>query len=297
MDEQKISVVLPAFREEKVIGTVIQGVRAIMGSGCEIIVVDDGSPDNTGKAAEEAGARVVRHAYNMGNGAAVKSGIRAATGDIIVMMDADGQHKPEDIPRLIEQVGTYDMVIGARTGESETSVHRDVANAIYNRFATYLTKKEILDLTSGFRAIRADIAKRFVYLLPNTFSYPTTLTLSLIRSGHSVEFIPIVAKKREGKSKIKLLKDGIRFFLIMLKIATLYSPFRVFLPVSVAFFATGIGYYAYTLITTHRFTNMSALLIGNSIIIFMMALIAEQIAQLRLDKTEDQVQLNIEHKD
>ena len=269
------------------IGAVIQGVRSVMGSGCEIIVVDDGSPDNTGKAAEEAGARVVRHAYNMGNGAAVKSGIRAATGDIIVMMDSDGQHKPEDIPRLIEQIGTYDMVIGARTGESETSVHRDVANAIYNRFATYLTKKEILDLTSGFRAIKADIAKRFVYLLPNTFSYPTTLTLSLIRSGHSVTFIPIVAKKREGKSKVKLLKDGVRFFLIMLKIATLYSPFRVFLPVSVSFFGLGIGYYIYTFITEHRFTNMSALLISNGIIIFMMALIAEQIAQLRLDRTEE----------
>jgi len=287
MNEQKISVVLPAFREERVICAVIQGVRSVMGSGCEIIVVDDGSPDNTGKAAEEAGARVLRHPYNMGNGAAVKSGIRAATGDVIVMMDSDGQHKPEDIPRLLEQVGIFDMVIGARTKASETSVHRDVANAIYNRFAAYLTKKEILDLTSGFRAIKADIAKRFVYLLPNTFSYPTTLTLSLIRSGHSVTFIPIVAKKREGKSKIKLLKDGVRFFLIMLKIATLYSPFRVFLPVSVSFFGLGIGYYVYTFITEHRFTNMSALLISNGIIIFMMALIAEQIAQLRLDRTEE----------
>ena len=291
MNEQKISVVLPAFREERVIGAVIQGVRSVMGSGCEIIVVDDGSPDNTGKAAEEAGARVLRHPYNMGNGAAVKSGIRAATGDVIVMMDSDGQHKPEDIPRLLEQVGIFDMVIGARTKASETSVHRDVANAIYNRFAAYLTKKEILDLTSGFRAIKADIAKRFVYLLPNTFSYPTTLTLSLIRSGHSVTFIPIVAKKREGKSKIKLLKDGVRFFLIMLKIATLYSPFRVFLPVSVSFFGLGIGYYVYTFITEHRFTNMSALLISNGVLIFMMALIAEQIAQLRLDRTEER-----EHK-
>ena len=294
MREQKISVVLPAFREEKVIGSVIQAVRSVVGSGCEIIVVDDGSPDGTGKEAEKAGARVVRHPYNMGNGAAVKSGIRAATGDVIVLMDSDGQHKPEDIPRFIEQVDVYDMVIGARTKASETSVHRDVANAIYNRFATYLTKKEILDLTSGFRAIKADIAKRFVYLLPNTFSYPTTLTLSLIRSGHSVTFIPIVAKKREGKSKIKLLKDGVRFFLIMLKIATLYSPFRVFLPVSASFFTVGIGYYVYTFIAEHRFTNMSALLIGNGVIIFMMALIAEQIAQMRLDRTEETTLMRVE---
>src|SRR3989337_2748817 len=287
MGEKMISVVIPAYKEAKVIGTVIKGVHSILKDRCEVIVVDDGSPDETGKAAQEAGARVVRHPYNMGNGAAVKSGLRAAEGDIIVMMDADGQHKPEDIPRLLEQVGVYDMVIGARTKASETSVHRDIANAIYNRFAAYLTKKEILDLTSGFRAIKTDIAKRFVYLLPNTFSYPTTLTLSLIRSGHSVTFIPIVARKREGKSKIKLLKDGVRFFLIMLKIATLYSPFRVFLPVSVSFFGLGIGYYVYTFITEHRFTNMSALLISNGIIIFMMALIAEQIAQLRLDRTEE----------
>ena len=287
MNGKKISVVIPAYKEERVIGTLISDVRKVMGEQCEIIVVDDGSPDSTGKAAREAGAKVVRHPSNIGNGAAVKSGIRAATGEIIVMMDGDGQHRAEDIPRLVEQVSTYDMVIGARTKASETSVHRDVANAVYNTFATYLTRKEILDLTSGFRAIRADIAKRFVYLLPNTFSYPTTLTLSLIRSGHSVTFVPIVAKKREGKSKIKLLKDGTRFFMIMLKIATLFAPSRVFLPVSALFFATGISYYAYTFITEHRFTNMSALLISNGVLIFMMALIAEQIAQLRLDRTEE----------
>ena len=291
MNKPEISIVIPAMNEERVIGIVIKGVKSLLGDKCEIIVVDDGSKDSTGKVAKEAGAIVVTHPYNIGNGAAIKSGIRSARGDVIVMMDSDGQHKPKDIPRLIEKIGAYDMVIGARTGESETSLHRDVANTIYNKFATYLTKKDILDLTSGFRAIRADIAKRFVYLLPNTFSYPTTLTLSLIRSGHSVEFIPIVARKREGKSKIKLLKDGMRFFLIMLKIATLFSPFRVFLPVSAGFITSGIGYYVYTFITTHRFTNMSALLISNGIIIFMMALIAEQIAQLRLDKTEDR-----EHK-
>ncbi len=284
---QTISVVIPAMNEEKGIGEVIKGVRNALGGNCEIIVVNDGSKDNTEKVAREAGATVVSHPYNLGNGAAVKSGLRAANGEIILLMDADGQHKPEDIPRLLEQLGPFDMVIGARTKQSETSVHRDIANSIYNRFATYLTKKDILDLTSGFRAIKGNIAKRFIYLLPNTFSYPSTLTLSLIRSGHSVTFVPIVARKRVGKSKIKLLKDGMRFFMIMLKIATLFSPSRVFLPVSAAFFASGIGYYIYTFITAHRFTNMSALLISNGIIIFMMTLIAEQITQLRLDRTEE----------
>lgn len=296
MDKMKISIIIPAMNEEGVIATVINGVKSLLGDRCEIIVIDDGSKDSTGKVAKEAGARVVTHPYNIGNGAAIKSGIRAAKGEVVVMMDADGQHKAEDIPRLLEKIGTYDMVIGARTGESETSMHRDLANTVYNRFATYLTKREIPDLTSGFRAIKADIAKRFVYLLPNTFSYPTTLTLSLLRSGHSVDFIPIVAKKRVGKSKIKLLKDGTRFLMIMLKIATLFSPSRVFLPVSAAFFTTGLGYYVYTFITTHRFTNMSALLISNGIIIFMLALIAEQIAQLRLDKTEEAPHIHKEEK-
>ncbi len=282
-----ISVVIPAMNEGKCIGKVIEGVRRVLGGRCDIIVVNDGSRDNTEKAAQEAGATVINHPYNLGNGAAVKSGLRAASGDVIVLMDADGQHKPEDIPRLLDQIGTFDMVIGARTSESETSVHRDFANSIYNWFATYLTRKDIPDLTSGFRAIKGDIAKRFIYLLPNTFSYPSTLTLSLIRSGHSVTFVPIVAKKRVGKSKIKLLRDGMRFFMIMLKIATLFSPSRVFLPVSALFFAVGIGYYVYTFITAQRFTNMSALLIGNGVLIFMMTLIAEQIAQLRLDRTEE----------
>ncbi len=289
---QTVSVVIPAMNEEKGIGKVIKGVKNILGGNCEVIVVNDGSKDGTEKAALEAGATVVSHPYNLGNGAAVKSGLRAAKGDIIVLMDADGQHKPEDIPRLLEQIGPYEMVIGARTSQSETSVHRDIANSIYNRFASYLTKREIPDLTSGFRAIKGKIAKRFIYLLPNTFSYPTTLTLSLIRSGHSVTFVPIVALKREGKSKIKLLKDGVRFFMIMLKIATLFSPSRVFLPVSASFFVVGIGYYLYTFVTTQRFTNMSALLIGNGVIIFMMTLIAEQIAQLRLDRTEESEQEN-----
>lgn len=285
-EKQRISVVIPAFREATVIGTVIQGVKTVLGVGTEIIVVDDGSGDGTGEEAKKAGARVLTHPYNIGNGAAVKTGIRAATGDVIVLMDGDGQHKPEDIPSLLEALKIYDMVIGARTGASETALHRDIANQTYNAFASYLTKQTILDLTSGFRAVRAKIAKRFVYLLPNTFSYPTTLTLSMIRSGHSVHFVPIVVRKRVGKSKIKLLKDGTRFFLIMLRIATLYSPFRVFLPVSASFILMGLLNYAYTFFTEHRFTNMSAMLFMNGVLIFMLSLVAEQISQMRLDRTE-----------
>ena len=234
----------------------------------------------------DAGANVWPHPYNIGNGAAIKSGLRVAKGEWIVMMDADSQHNPEDIGRLLEHKDQYDMVVGARTKKSETALHRDLANYFYNKFATYVTKFKIDDLTSGFRLVRKSTAGQYIYLLPNTFSYPTTLTMSYLRSGRSVKYMPIEVKKRVGKSKIRLVEDGIRFFLIISKIATLFSPFRIFLPISVLLFCTGIGYYCFTFITQGRFTNMSALLITTSIIVFMIGLVSEQISQLRHDRTK-----------
>jgi glycosyltransferase involved in cell wall biosynthesis len=233
-----------------------------------------------------AGANVWPHPYNIGNGAAVKTGLRCAQGEWVVMMDADGQHQPEDIACLLEHRDAFDMVVGARTKTSETSAHRDLANWVYNQFASYVTRFNVEDLTSGFRLVRLSVAKQFIYLLPNTFSYPSTLTLGYLRSGRSVKYIPIQTKARTGKSKIKLVKDGTRFFLIITKIATLFSPFRVFLPISFAFFIIGVCYYAYTFFTQGRFTNMSALLFNSAIIVFMIGLVAEQISQMRYDRVE-----------
>lgn len=279
-----VTVLLPAYNEELAIVTTITKIRQLY-PDFEILVVDDGSTDNTMRAAINAGATVWPHPYNIGNGAAIKTGLRIASGEWIVMMDADGQHKPEDIALLLEHKDKYDMVVGARSRNSETSIHRDIANTIYNLFASYVTKFKIKDLTSGFRLVNNNTAKHFIYLLPNTFSYPSTLTLAYLRSGRSVKYVSIETKIRKGKSKIRLLQDGSRFFLIIAKIATLFAPLRIFLPVSISLFVAGIVYYIYTFSTYHRFTNMSALLFSSSIIIFMMGLISEQISQMRFDRT------------
>ena len=281
----EVTILLPAYNEAGVIGETIRAIRALH-PDFEILVVDDGSTDNTMREAMEAGANVWPHPYNMGNGAAIKSGLRCARGEWVLMMDADGQHKPEDIARLLEHKDRFDMVVGARTRQSETSAHRDLANWVYNRFASYVAQFKVEDLTSGFRLVRLSVARQFIYLLPNTFSYPSTLTLGYLRSGRTVKYIPIQTKARVGKSKIKLLKDGARFFLIITKIASLFSPFRVFLPISMGFFVTGLCYYAYTFLTQGRFTNMSALLFNSAIIIFMIGLVAEQISQMRYDRVE-----------
>lgn len=286
-ERPRLSIVIPAYKEAMNIGAVIPRVREMLAPEDEIIVVDDGSPDDTADIAEAAGARVIRRAYNVGNGAAVKTGIRAARGEFIIIMDGDGQHDPADIPRIVEHLGDYHMVVGARTAASDSDLHRDVANQVFNRFATYLAKHRIEDLTSGFRGLHAGIAKQFCYLLPNTFSSPSTLTLGLIRAGYLVKYIPIVAARRGGKSKIQPVRDGIRFFLIMLKISTLFSPLRVFLPVAGVFLALGFGYYLYTYTTSHRFTNMSMLLITNGALTFLLGLVSEQVAQMRLDRTEE----------
>ena len=281
----QVSIILPAYNEEGVIGPTVQKIRTLH-PDFEILVVDDGSTDNTMKEAMEAGAHVWPHPYNIGNGAAVKTGLRCAQGEWAVLMDADGQHRPEDIARLLEYKETYDMVVGARTRESETRAHRDLANWIYNKFASYVTRFKVEDLTSGFRLVRLSVVRQFIYLLPNTFSYPSTLTMGYLRSGRTVKYVPIQTNTRVGKSKIKLLKDGTRFFLIITKIATLFSPFRVFLPISFACFVLGLCYYGYTFFTEGRFTNMTALLFNSSIIIFMIGLVSEQVSQMRYDKVE-----------
>lgn len=276
----KISIILPAKNESGAIGQTIERIKQLNITH-EIIVVNDGSTDSTQAVAEHAGATVVTHPYSKGNGAAIKTGARAATGDVIIFMDADGQHDPQDIPKLLEKINQgYDLVVGARQKGSQASVGRGVANALYNNLATYMTEQKVEDLTSGFRAVRAEKFREFIYLLPNGFSYPTTSTMAFFRAGYSVTYIPIHAAKRIGKSHIQPLKDGVRFFLIIFKIATLFSPLKMFLPIAVLLFMMGTGWYGYTLWDAGRFTNMSALLYTGSIMIFLMGLISEQITAL-----------------
>nr|WP_233490279.1 glycosyltransferase family 2 protein [Thiocapsa marina] len=275
-----LSVILPAKNEGVSLQGLLPRLRATL-PRAELILLDDGSTDRTADIALAHGARVISHPYSLGNGAAVKAGARAATGEVLVFMDADGQHSPADIPRILATLDEgYDMVVGARGNGSQASVGRSLANGFYNWFATLITGHKIMDLTSGFRAVRAERFKRFLYLLPNGFSYPTTITMAFFRSGYPVGYVPIHAGERTGTSHIRPLRDGVRFLLIMFKVATLYSPLKLFFPVSLAFFATGIGYYLYTFLTLGRFTNMSALLLTAAVIVFMMGLVSEQITAL-----------------
>ncbi|WP_404798973.1 glycosyltransferase family 2 protein [Acinetobacter thermotolerans] len=275
-----ISIVIPAKNEEGSIGKTISGIQ-LLGLNIEIVVVNDGSTDNTKVIAENAGAKVVSHPYSKGNGAAIKTGARHATGDVIVFMDADGQHDPNDIPGLLKKIEEgYDLVVGARQKGSQASLGRGIANSLYNNLATYMTEHKVEDLTSGFRAVRAEKFREFLYLLPNGFSYPTTSTMAFFRAGYSVTYVPIHAAKRIGKSHISPMKDGVRFFLIIFKIATLFSPLKMFLPIAIVLFLMATGWYGYTLWEMGRFTNMSALLYTGSIMIFLMGLISEQITAL-----------------
>ena len=279
-----VSIIIPVFNEAEILAELLYKVRGLKLPQSEIIVVDDGSTDGSAEIALTAGVNIIRHPYNIGNGAAVKSGIRAARGKSIVLMDGDGQHKPEDIPKLLSQASDYHMVVGARAKGSKLRFHRYAANSIYNLLASYVTKFKVQDLTSGFRVLARREALQFIDLLPNTFSYPTTLTLAFLRSGLTLKYVPIQTLYRSGQSKISLVTDGIRFFLIIAKIATLFSPFRVFLPVSIVFFAAGLANYIFTYVTEHRFTNMSALMFTTAVIIFMLGLISEQIALLRMER-------------
>ena len=273
--------VLPAKNEGEGLRRTLPALRDSLPEA-EVIVVDDGSTDDTAAVAAGFGARVLSSPYSMGNGAAIKRGARAATGEVIVFMDADGQHDPALIGQLLAKLGEgYDMVVGARDGSGQANVGRGLANALYNRIASWMTGHEIMDLTSGFRAVRAARFREFLHLLPNGFSYPTTSTMAFFRSAYPVAYVPIKVDKRVGTaSHIRPIKDGVRFLLIIFKIATLYSPLKLFAPAAVAFFLLGAANYAYTFITEGRLTNMSTLLWSAAVIVFLIGLVSEQITSL-----------------
>ncbi len=284
-DASTTSVIVPAFNEGAAIADVVTALKR-GAPWHEVIVVDDGSSDDTGERAREAGAIVVRHPYNKGNGAAVKSGVRRATGANVLIVDGDGQHRPGDAQRLVSRLGEYDLVIGARSSATQATSARRLGNAALNRLASYLTDRQIPDLTSGFRAARRECLLEFLHLLPNGFSTPTTTTLAFLKAGYSVSFEPIEAEQRVGASKIKFARDGAKFFLILLKIITIFSPLKVFVPVSVVTFATGSLYAVWTIWTQSHITNSSVLLIMLAVVIFLVGLVSEQISALRFESRQ-----------
>jgi glycosyltransferase involved in cell wall biosynthesis len=277
-----LSILIPAKNESQGLSLILPKISALYPSA-EIIVVNDASTDDTKQIAESLGAKVISHPYSKGNGAAIKTGLRVAKGDVLICMDADGQHLPQDIHKLLAKISEgFDMVVGSRNKKGQANIHRSVANNFYNRFASWMVGHRVDDLTSGFRAVKIKKFREFLTLLPNKFSYPTTITMSFFRAGYSVGYVPIDVQPRLAgtQSHIQLWQDGIRFLLIIFKIGTLFSPLKLFFPISLSFFLTAFGYYLYTFLTIGRFTNMSALLFTTSVLIFLMGLISEQITSL-----------------
>ena len=291
MSGPSVSVILPAKNEAENLDALLPRLKSMaagLDRDVEIIVVNDGSTDETREVCAAHGVRMLTHPYSSGNGAAVKTGARAARGEVLAFMDADGQHDPELIPGLLAKLDEgFDMVVGARTADAHAGTHRFAANTFYNWFASWMVGQPVPDLTSGLRVARAERFRRFLYLLPNGFSYPTTSTMSFFRCGYPVAYVPVAVQRRVGKSHIRLLRDGLRFLLIIFKIGTLYSPLKLFVPISAAFFLTGLGYYLYTFITVHRFTNMSALLFITAILVFIVGLLSEQITLLNFKDSDE----------
>ena len=280
VSDMKYSIVIPAKNEAVNLAQFLPRLRECH-PDAETIVVDDGSTDDTVAICQKNGVKVISHPYSKGNGAAIKTGARAATGSVIVYMDGDGQHRPEDISRLLQVYAQgYDMVVGARDRDGQADGFRAAANGIYNRLSSWMTGHTIQDLTSGFRVVRADRFREFLYLLPNGFSYPTTSTMAFFRAGYTVGYVPIETEKRQGSSHISLVKDGVRFLLIIFKVGTLYSPLKIFFPAAAGFFVTGVSYYLYTYVTQGRFTNMSAVLFMTAILVFLIGLVSEQVTAL-----------------
>ncbi len=288
-DSASVSVVLPCRNEAEGLAKLLPEIKRFLPQA-EILVVDDGSTDESANVCREFGIEPISHPCSMGNGAAIKTGARHARGSVLVLMDADGQHDPKYIPGMLEKLDqNHEMVVGARHPKTQASILRRFGNSFYNRFASIMTGHKIADLTSGFRVVRARHFIRFLYLLPNGFSYPTTITMAFFRSGLPVGYMPISALHGSGKSHIGLFKDGMRFFLIILKVGALFSPMRVFLPASIGLFLIGLAYYGFTYVNFNRFTNMSAVLFLSSIFMFFIGLIAEQVASLHYRGIEEDI--------
>ena len=286
MVKPKLSIVLPARNEASGLQQLLPALKNKY-PNAEIVLVDDGSTDATAQLGREFGAQVVSHPYSKGNGAAIKSGARHATGTTLVFMDSDGQHQVEDIPALLDRLDAgYDMAVGARNWSSQANVGRGIANKLFNLLASWMVGHEVPDLTSGFRAVNAGKFREYLHMLPNGFSYPTTITMAFFRAGHSVCYVPVEVLVRRGDSHINPVRDGLRFLLIIFRVGTLYSPLKLFLPISVFFFLVGCSYYFYTFTTLHRFTNMSALLLITSLLVFLIGLVSEQITNLLFSKTD-----------
>lgn len=285
-----ISFVIPAFNEAATIATIIGELRASY-PYAEIVVVDDHSQDGTADIAEQAGARVIRRPYNIGNGAGVKTGVRAATGEIVVIIDGDGQHRPSDIPKLLTHIGPYDMVVGARSRTGQQNWVRWMGNLAINQLGSYLTGMKMNDLTSGFRAFRRSVLLEYIHLLPNQFSWPTTSALAFAKGGYHVRFEPITMQPRQGgQSHQKLLRNGFKFGFIIFRIISLFNPLRVFLPIMVMFLVLSVISYFLSILSGDTWLHLpptALFCLIAAMFFFCFGLLAETISALRFERAGD----------
>ena len=286
--EVELSIILPALNEANSLETLLPELQQAF-PDAEIIVIDDGSSDGTAALCGRIGCRRVANPYRMGNGAAIKRGARAAKGANLAMMDADGQHTASHLKKLWQRFSSdedLDMLVGARSHPDQASILRRLGNIAFNYMASWMTGQKIPDLTSGLRISRTNRFREFLHLLPNGFSYPTTSTMAFFRSGYTVAYEPIDVQQRDGRSHLKIWREGVRFLVIIFKIGSFYSPLKLFLPVSLLLFAIASALYTYTFITAGRFTNMSALLYMTSLLTFLMGIVSEQITSLMFARRE-----------
>lgn len=285
-----LSIVIPAYNEGTTIGNIIAQVHELH-PYAEVVVVDDCSSDNTALVASAAGANVISRPYNIGNGAGVKTGVRAATGDVVIIMDGDGQHNPADISRLLGHIGRYDMVIGARSRAGQQNWIRWLGNSLINRLGSYLTGLKMEDLTSGFRAFRRDILLHYIHLLPNQFSWPTTSALAFAKAGYHVRFEPIAMQRRQGgRSHQKLLKNGLKFTIIIFRIISLFNPLRIFIPVMLLFILLSVVSYFLGVANDGNWLHLpptAMFCLIAALFFFFFGLLAEMISALRFERVRD----------
>ncbi len=286
--EEPVTVVIPAFNEEKTIGEVINGVFGAVPEA-RVLVIDDGSTDSTARVAERSGATVISHPLNKGNGACLKTALRAINGGLVAVIDADGQHNPSDLPKLLSRLNEYDLVVGCRTFDKESgSQLRNLGNVILTRLSSFLAEREIPDLTSGFRAFRHDIACKFIHIYPNGYSFPSTSSLSFLMSGYNVDFIPVEVNRRESgtHSKLRPFSDGFKFLMLILRIITLANPNRLFFPAGLFMVLMGVVITVRNLILFQQFSSGAVLFLAGGFNTIFFGLILDQFASLRLREHE-----------
>jgi glycosyltransferase involved in cell wall biosynthesis len=285
--EPELSIVIPALNESDAIQAVLEDIHSnFRGLHFEVIVVDDGSTDETGSKASLLGARVIRHAQTKGYGAALKTGIRQARGEYVLTMDADGQHRGSDALRLWQERADNDMVVGQRQGIIHSSLWRMPGKWLLGWLANYLTRQRIPDLNSGMRLFRRATILKYLHICPSGFSFSTTSTMALFNRGCSVAYIPIEVNKRIGKSTVSI-GTGIDTLILILRIAVLFDPLRLFIPISVSIGLVGaVWNIPYFLSGRGIISTGSTMTILTAVLVFGLGLLCDQISQLRLERYE-----------